>query len=96
MTENDLNELHTCPTCRISHPKKDFYGKELCYKCIYNQKVKVKKKENMCVVCGKNKPQGRSKYCSKECSLQVDIVRQKSMWYRKLTIVNAIYIRGWH
>lgn len=70
-----------CNYCLKDREERDFYGKSICYKCVYDEKmeiemVKLKNKRKCCPLCGLEIPSNKVKYCSFECA---DIARKEQV-----------------
>lgn len=87
--------IKTCPKCKISYDLKDFLGKDFCYKCIYKEKNKDSTPKIHCAMCKNPIGKGRRKYCSNECQIAGDDVRNKRVWWKRITIVKITKINGW-
>ena len=77
-----------CPRCGQERGKGDFFNEsDICYKCIYKEKIekwnKIEKKQ-FCRICKKLCSEFRWMYCSKECSLIGESEMKKNYWIRKL------------
>lgn len=86
-----------CSGCGNNYDESDFFGKEKCYKCIYNEKVSIKDKKekcNYCKICKKKVPKGRWIFCSEECSE----IEHKEPWYYKINIYKISWenYSRWH
>lgn len=57
-----------CVSCKIDKDSKDYYKNEKCYKCVYIEKIKAKKKNRLCKICNKKITDNRWAYCSDNCS----------------------------
>ena len=70
-----------CQICKLDRSVKDFLGKEICYKCVWNQKnTKVTEliPEKLCKICEKPLSSVKWKYCGQECA---DKGKNKSRWH---------------
>lgn len=73
-----------CPECKEDRNERDFYGKELCYKCIYQYKIKNRIHDKKCRECGKKVPEPRWIYCSTECGVLGNDKLKKQNWVKRL------------
>lgn len=69
-----------CPKCLTERKESEFYGKEECYKCVYNSKIISKGKSTHCKICGKVLPHGRRINCSEECARKSQDTQMRSYW----------------
>lgn len=70
-----------CPECKVDRKQEDFFGKDRCYKCIYAQKTNTTpKKSYVCLMCGKDRPSHRDKYCDEECAYQAGKIKKDNHW----------------
>jgi hypothetical protein len=76
-----------CPECHIEMLDKDFFGKEVCYRCIY--KVKMQNQENgkFCRICRSKINSSRWVYCSTKCSNIGELKMKKDYWSLKIKSV---------
>ena len=69
-----------CPQCSIERNKeKDFLGKEICYKCQYQKKLKNPKIKKKCRICSGSLPKNKWVYCKWECA-DIGMREQKKNW----------------
>jgi hypothetical protein len=76
-----------CPSCDEERKKSDFYGKEKCYKCIYQDKlgkVESKRTDKVCKICGEHCEEGRWSYCSDKCARDGKRTHDANYWTTKL------------
>jgi hypothetical protein len=76
-----------CNSCNVKYEIKDFYGKEYCYKCTYQSKlklIKVTKKIRKCGICNEILPRNRWKYCCEKCALIGQNIKKAEFWKRNL------------
>lgn len=57
-----------CLVCKKDRDSKDYYKSNICYKCVYNEKMKRYKREKKCRICGKKISKTRWTFCSNECA----------------------------
>jgi predicted nucleic acid-binding Zn ribbon protein len=68
-----------CPICLIEREDKLFLGKEICYKCMYAQKV-AQANIRKCKECGEPIPGKRWTYCSDKCGKIALKTQKKEHW----------------
>lgn len=76
-----------CPECAEDRDFKDFLGKEVCYKCIYNAKIKGIIKISaipVCVICKAVLSEGKRKFCSEECIKENNNIHNRTYWTRNI------------
>ena len=79
--------LKKCPKCEREYNERDFYGKEVCYRCSYQRKTEADihtLQRKRCRACEKPVEASRTYYCSAECAKKHDDDRKKNAWYKKL------------
>ena len=74
-----------CPGCTTDRESKDFYGKDLCYKCIYKQKLGQLLNKRQCKICSKCVPKGRWQFCCDICYNISKSDQDKNHWTRKMS-----------
>jgi len=75
-----------CPKCKIDRQLADFLGKDICFKCIYREKIKNlprKKTDRLCPLCNEIVPSNRLIYCSEKCKDAQDRIRSLQKYYDK-------------
>ncbi len=72
-----------CPKCDRSHPEEDFFGKDICFKCVWNEKKREKVRR--CEICLSIIPSSRWTYCSKECAIKGHIIQRPLHWTKKIS-----------
>ena len=76
-----------CKQCEMDYECKDFYKSDICYKCIYKNKIsifsKYVRKFKLCRICKSKIPSGKDVYCSQECAKEGKIRKDKEYWIRK-------------
>lgn len=73
-----------CPQCLKCYEEADFFGKLICYRCVYKNKI-VQSKKKYCQQCLKELPKSRWKYCSKECGELALKKQAQDYWVRQVT-----------
>lgn len=75
-----------CPRCRVDRGPKDFIRNILCYKCLYQEKMKSqprRKVDRQCLLCEQPVPDKRLYYCSEECKDKADKKRSYEKYHAK-------------
>ncbi len=79
--------MRNCPKCQRELNEKDFYGKEVCYRCSYELKTEATihtLQRQRCRSCEKYVEASRTYYCSAACAKKYEDERKKSPWYKQL------------
>jgi endogenous inhibitor of DNA gyrase (YacG/DUF329 family) len=93
MTNNFNKEVKMiCPNCKKDVKWEDFYGKDVCYKCMYERKIKNKKRT--CVICREDLPKNRWVYCSKKCG-EIGALTKRDAYLKTCTKI-SIPDMNWH
>lgn len=73
-----------CPQCKEDREHKDFYGKFLCYRCVYFNKINLPKQKK-CSYC-KNPyiAHNLRKFCSDKCASSSSKKKKQEYWTKKL------------
>ncbi len=79
--------VKNCEKCSSERPIEDFYGKDLCYSCVYKTKInlKTKKVHKKCMVCMERIPEGRRVVCCPDCAHIQATKQKKNHWTRCMT-----------
>ncbi len=83
-------EMVTCPKCGRGQSKRDFFGREVCYKCTYEVKTEadydngIKRKEKRCKICGFKILIEKRFYCSQVCADEGLAKKKAEYWANKL------------
>lgn len=72
-----------CSFCNKLVKIEDFMGKDRCYKCEYQRKLKIIPKKG-CKICGKPRPPKKISYCSTECARIAYLDQMKNYWVKNL------------
>lgn len=76
-----------CKQCEGTFLEKDFYKSDICYKCVYKNKISMfstfVKTFKLCKICKTKVPPGKDKYCCEECAKKGKNLRDKEYWFRK-------------
>lgn len=72
-----------CPQCNIDRKVEDFLGKQRCYKCIYQEKIKTRFPKK-CPLCSKDVLDKGCKYCSDECAYEANLIKKREYWTKKV------------
>jgi len=84
-----------CPSCNVDRKSEDFYGKDRCYKCIYDEKVlNIPPKPyecKKCRICDEQLMTSRPIYCSDECLIQGRANLRSNYWHKKLQITGLSF-----
>lgn len=72
-------DVKECKVCKLGKQSKEFFGKELCYKCEYQRKIAMKplQKRTTCTICDEILIPPKRTYCSKTC-----LNAGKYNWYK--------------
>jgi predicted nucleic acid-binding Zn ribbon protein len=77
-----------CDKCLEKFSESDFFGtdkyKNWCYKCIYQDKLKLCPKKKGCSICKKALPSYKWRFCSDECAKIGYDKQQKNYWFRRM------------
>lgn len=83
-----------CPGCSQDRKQADFFGKLRCYKCIYEEKLKVNLKKNMvkkCGICDKLLTQSQKRYCSLDCVYESQRLHNENYWTRHIKAEKVVW-----
>lgn len=71
-----------CPQCSHERLNEDFFGKPICYRCVYASKVDMRRK---CRECGNLLPTNKWKYCGDFCGKKAAKKMKKEYWTNYVT-----------
>lgn len=76
-----------CKQCEKDFSQKDFYKSDICYKCLYKNKIstfsKYVSRFKLCRICKGKIPPEKDKFCSPECAKKGKEIQDKEYWIRK-------------
>jgi hypothetical protein len=77
-----------CPNCQNKRSRKDFYNSDMCYQCVYKEKMATQPKSK-CKICNKEIPIGRWSYCSDNCAEKENKTRIDNYWTKNIRLPRA-------
>ncbi len=76
-----------CKQCEKDLKDKDFYKSDICYKCVFKNKIAIfstyVKKFKLCRICKSKIPPGKDVYCCEGCAKEGKLLKDRQYWFRK-------------